>query len=83
MPQTLERLSTTQISPHVLQFHITVAVCIVKEHIRVIMELIILLIVVAILAFWAVSIYNRLVALQNRHENGFSQIEVQLSDATT
>ena len=42
------------------------------------MELIILLIVVAVLAFWVVSIYNKLVALKNRHENGFSQIEVQL-----
>ncbi len=42
------------------------------------MELIILLIIVAVLAFWVASIYNRLVALQNRHENGFSQIEVQL-----
>ena len=42
------------------------------------MELIILLLVLAVLAFWAASIYNQLVALKNRHENGFSQIEVQL-----
>ena len=32
----------------------------------------------ALLAFWVARIYNQLVELQNRHENGFSQIEVQL-----
>ena len=42
------------------------------------MEMIILLVVVAVLAFWLVAIYNKLVALKNRQENGFSQIEVQL-----
>ena len=42
------------------------------------MELIILLVIVAALGFWAVSIYNKLVALKNRYENGFAQIEVQL-----
>ena len=42
------------------------------------MEMIILLVVVAVLAFWLVAIYNQLVALKNRQENGFSQIEVQL-----
>lgn len=42
------------------------------------MEMIILLVVVAVLAFWLVTIYNQLVALKNRQENGFSQIEVQL-----
>ena len=42
------------------------------------MELIILLVIVAVLGFWAVSIYNKLVALKNRYENGFAQIEVQL-----
>ena len=31
-----------------------------------------------ILIFWAIAIYNRLVALKNRFENSFSQIEVQL-----
>ena len=44
------------------------------------MELIILLIVVAVLAFWVVSIYNKLVALKNRHENGFSQISMVFFD---
>ncbi|MEM7079602.1 MAG: LemA family protein [Pseudomonadota bacterium] len=34
--------------------------------------------IIAVLAFWAVSIYNKLVALRNRYENGFAQIEVQL-----
>ncbi len=42
------------------------------------MELIIVLVVLAALVFWAVSIYNKLVALKNRYENGFAQIEVQL-----
>ncbi len=42
------------------------------------MEFIILLVIVAALAFWAISIYNKLVALKNRYENGFAQIEVQL-----
>ena len=42
------------------------------------MELIILLVIVAVLGFWAASIYNKLVALRNRYENGFAQIEVQL-----
>ncbi len=42
------------------------------------MELIILLVILAALGFWVVSIYNKLVALKNRYENGFAQIEVQL-----
>jgi LemA protein len=42
------------------------------------METIIVLGVIAVLAFWLVSIYNKLVTLKNRFMNGFSQIEVQL-----
>ena len=42
------------------------------------MELIIILVIIAVLGFWAVAIYNKLVALKNRYENGFAQIEVQL-----
>lgn len=42
------------------------------------MELVIILIVLALLAFWVARIYNQLVELKNRHENGFSQIEIQL-----
>ena len=42
------------------------------------METIIVLIIIAALAFWVVSIYNRLVTLRNRFKNAFSQIEVQL-----
>ena len=42
------------------------------------METIIVLVVIAALAFWAVSIYNKLVTLKNRFTNAFSQIEVQL-----
>jgi len=34
--------------------------------------------VVVVLAFWAVSIYNRLVQLRNRFKNAFAQIDVQL-----
>jgi len=39
---------------------------------------IILLASLAVLALYIVSIYNKLVALKNRFENAFSQIEVQL-----
>jgi LemA protein len=42
------------------------------------MEFIILLVILAALVFWGVAIYNKLVALKNRYENGFAQIEVQL-----
>lgn len=42
------------------------------------MEVIIVLVILAALAFWVMSIYNKLVALKNRFENGFAQIEVQL-----
>ncbi len=42
------------------------------------MEFIIVLVILAALAFWVVSIYNKLIALKNRFENGFAQIEVQL-----
>ena len=42
------------------------------------MELIIILVVLAALAFWGVAIYNKLVTLKNRFKNAFAQIEVQL-----
>jgi len=42
------------------------------------METIIVLVVIAALGFWVVSIYNKLVTLKNRFTNAFSQIEVQL-----
>ena len=52
IPQTLERLSSARIHLLALQFRITVAVFTVKELISVVpMELIILLIIVAVLAF--------------------------------
>jgi len=34
--------------------------------------------IVVALVVWAISIYNRLVALRNRFKNGFAQIDVQL-----
>lgn len=40
--------------------------------------IIILIVVLAVLIIWPVSIYNNLVALRNRFKNAFSQIDVQL-----
>lgn len=43
------------------------------------MTAIIILIVIALIVFWAISIYNNLVNLRNRVGNAFSQIDVQLT----
>ena len=39
---------------------------------------IIILIVVAVIALWAISMYNNLVGLRNNRENAFANIDVQL-----
>ena len=38
----------------------------------------ILLVIIVVLVFWAVGIYNGLVSLRNRFKNAFAQIDVQL-----
>ena len=40
--------------------------------------LLILLVIVAVVAFWAVGIYNGLVTARNAYRNAFAQIDVQL-----
>ena len=42
------------------------------------MAAIIVLVVLGALVFWAVSIYNRIIELENRYQNAWSQIDVQL-----
>src|SRR5690554_5918232 len=42
------------------------------------MGTIVVLVVLAVLAVAAVSIYNRIITLENRYENAWSQIDVQL-----
>ena len=40
--------------------------------------LIVLLVIIAVLVFWLIGVYNRLVSLRNRFKNAFAQIDVQL-----
>ena len=39
---------------------------------------IVVLVIVAVVVFWAVGAYNRLVSLRNKFRNAFAQIDVQL-----
>ena len=42
------------------------------------MTTIIIIAVVVVLVFWAISLYNNLVKLRNNRENAFANIDVQL-----
>jgi len=42
-------------------------------------EFIVILVIIAVIVFWVIQIYNRLVNLRNRVRNAFSQIDVQLT----
>ncbi|OZT75001.1 LemA family protein [Vreelandella boliviensis LC1] len=42
------------------------------------LTIVIILAIIAAIAFYVIGIYNRLVSLKNRFENAFAQIEVQL-----
>ena len=42
------------------------------------MGLLVLLAIVAVVAFWGIGIYNRLIGLKNQVANGWRQIDVQL-----
>ena len=43
------------------------------------MVLIVTLVILALIVFWAIGMYNNLVNSRNRVRNAFSQIDVQLT----
>ena len=46
------------------------------------MTTIVVLVILAVLVLWGINVYNRIITLENRYQNAWSQIDVQLKRRT-